>query len=104
MSMQSDKRFDVRVTTAPATTPAGEPFATALARAFGIDAATAQKLAASAPCFVKRGVAIDVAEGLRRTLGNLGAGVEVLEAAAKGASTSAPASASASASTSAPAP
>src|SRR5260221_9215989 len=80
-----EKRFDVRVSSAPAMTPQGEAFAAALARAFGIDTATAQRLVSSVPIFVKRGVSSDVAESLRRMLSSLGATVEIIavEAATK---------------------
>ena len=72
--------FDVRVLRAPAVTPQGERFATALGRAFGVDVAMAERVVRDAPITVKRGVSGAVANRVRQTLEILGAVVEVTEA------------------------
>jgi hypothetical protein len=72
--------FDVRVVRAPLNTPEGEPFATALARAFGVDATVGERIAREFPVVVKRNVPQHVAEGLRELLVRLGAHVEIAPA------------------------
>ncbi|HEY2511625.1 MAG TPA: hypothetical protein VGI39_12240 [Polyangiaceae bacterium] len=73
-------KFDVRVISAPAITPQGERFSTALGRAFGVDLAMAERVVRDAPITVKRGVSAAVANRVRQTLEILGAVIEVTEA------------------------
>ncbi len=70
--------LDLVVKSAPHTTPEGEPFIDALAKAFGIDVAVAERVACEAPVVVKRAVERGVAEGMRDVLRALGAEADVV--------------------------
>ena len=77
--------FDVLVRSTPPTTPEGEDFVSALARAFRVERWRAEHIAGHAPIFVKRGVAFGVAERFQRTLEQLGVAVEIRASATRAA-------------------
>jgi hypothetical protein len=73
-----EKRFDVKITAIPPATPAGEAFAIALARAFGVQLWQAEQIARDVPMVVKRGVTLPIAQKLLALLTSLGAEATIL--------------------------